>query len=1146
MENFQFRNTDLNNIEVGCTKGSVKKYLAALHANVNESNGSVSNEEKFLDNKVLVFDPPIGLEDYLEKLAPILMSMDILWFDGQPLKKGREIGKNVYQRNSTFKYFLFDRKDPDKTYFTQHNWVMSALPNDKELEKYQKGGNETAQQFNNSEKIDGWGFVNNFKDIIGFDPFNQLNESEEEFDWVPKIENGVSIPFGEIFNSDILSLGDVIEISGSITDGNPDKERIYVTFNKTPLRLHDVNKHSIEDPRGGKSMSFEWLQPIESRPSGWNVVSTSGYFETDSSTMKTDGHLIVSTIIKSDINESEDLEWAQDITSNSSVIDGLLSFKGKEIVIDVSDLDSDQMVQLYDVLSPYVKVEGYDGPDIWWDNGCFRREIFRTSTAQVISLHCGIVDGLVCCLDSLDEALRTLEEGDYIQIDGKMLLSENINESEEEFDWVPREVDLNNPEVLFTVIDNVLKNTNFKIVKSTNPFSIGGVTYHIEDEYGDTYIYINEQDFNLPFIYHDIRDNLSFLTAEEDNELIPYYKKLLRLIQPLYNNNKDILFKPINESEFDDLEWAEDAISGLDHYEEWDGKTELNDDTFLMINGEWDGLDFHNQPAKIVRVSDPEEHSYLLAFPQVIDAYEQNTHCGNIEDFLDDEYKCHCEDTDSQRGRCWYVPLGELSEVKIFPNRKGFLGESEDLEWAEELNPTYKFGDLVFKPHHIPGAVRARLNFPNGHYISVVGGPHLYGDGVDTFEIWGSDADEPEGYLSKAEVTDRMLELQELPPLEGEGSFKKGPVTESEEEEEFDWIKDIEGNEYWVNFDQISKGDYVMYKMGAAIQEPKDGGFWQVVRFRECLTYNPMDWSTVKMPCVDLQSVKDAKGQRWLTGENITVTNKPEEFRSYPIKFRILDKVDWLRNRGWRVPLKGNWHLNDLNLKLDESENKKSLLTEGRYDTITRQAVKDIMNVVIQTRGRNDELHQAVLPNAMREDEFEYSQEGLSFSIELNVHHQNIYETRPADKESDAYFVHTAITDDEENIIMMTVVVDPTWEPKIYEKLFYKLQEDIRHEIEHFTQMGPNRIPDRPTSRTDTANLKTVYGHHKNKIEVPALVHGFYRRAKLEKRPLDDIMIEDLDSEIERGNLSSKQAQKLLQIWVDYAKKNLPKAKYST
>lgn len=1037
--------------KVGCTKGSVKKYLAALHANVNESNGSVSNEERFLDNKVLVFDPPIGLEDYLEKLAPILMSMDILWFDGQPLKKGREIGKNVYQRNSTFKYFLFDRKDPDKTYFTQHNWVMSALPNDKELEKYQKeeedgGGNETAQQFNNSEKVDGWGFVNNFKDVIGFDPFNQLNESE-------------------------------------------------------------------------------------------------------------------------------DLEWAQDITSDSSVIDGLLSFKGKEIVIDVSDLDSDQMVQLYDVLSPYVKVEGYDGPDIWWDNGCFRREIFRTSTAQVISLHCGIedndykpVDGLVCCLDSLDEALRTLEEGDYIQIDGKMLLSENINESEEEFDWVPREVDLNNPEVLFTVIDDALKNTNFKIVKSTNPFSTGGVTYHIEDEYGDTYMAVNEQDFNLPFIYHDIRDNLSFLTAEEDNELIPYYKKLLKLIQPLYNNNKDILFKPINESEFDDLEWAEELINSYDLLltdKAWEIILPGDYQSFLDAQ-DWafsKGFGWRKSRGVEKTHLEPREYNMCNAICSLGSVFDDNITDNSMT--YSGAHKCGLESQKNDMIRIakghsrrnelylfkWDSGKKEAVISEIIPLKNINESEGDDLEWAEDItstNPTYRFSDLVFKPHHIPGAVRARLNFPNGHYISVVGGPHLYGDGVDTFEIWGSDTDEPEGYLSKSEVTDRMLELQELPPLEGEGSFKKGPVTESEEEEEFDWIKDIEGNEYWVNFDQISKDDYVIYKKGEAIQEPKDGGFWQVVRFRECSTYNPMDWSVIKMPCVDLQSVKDAKGQRWLTGENITVTNKPEEFRSYPIKFRILDKVDWLRNRGWRVPLKGNWHLNDLNLKLDESENKKSLLTEGRYDTITRQAVKDIMNVVIQTRGRNDELHQAVLPNAMREDEFEYSQEGLSFSIELNVHHQNIYETRPADKESDAYFVHTAIADDEENIIMMTVVVDPTWEPRIYEKLFYKLQEDIRHEIEHFTQMGPNRIPDRPTSRTDTANLKTVYGHHKNKIEVPALVHGFYRRAKLEKRPLDDIMIEDLDSEIERGNLSSKQAQKLLQIWVDYAKKNLPKAKYST
>ena len=149
-------------------------------------------------------------------------------------------------------------------------------------------------------------------------------------------------------------------------------------------------------------------------------------------------------------------------------------------------------------------------------------------------------------------------------------------------------------------------------------------------------------------------------------------------------------------------------------------------------------------------------------------------------------------------------------------------------------------------------------------------------------------------------------------------------------------------------------------------------------------------------------------------------------------------------------------------------------------------------------------------------------------------------------KESEAYYVHTAVADEEdENVIMMTIVVDPAWEPQIYERLFYKLQEDIRHEIEHLTQLGIHRISDRPTSRTNTAQLKTTFGHHKHKLEVPALVHGFYRRAKLEKRPIDEVMIEDLDSEIERGNLTKRAAQSLLAIWVDYSKKNIPAAIYS-
>jgi len=220
--------------------------------------------------------------------------------------------------------------------------------------------------------------------------------------------------------------------------------------------------------------------------------------------------------------------------------------------------------------------------------------------------------------------------------------------------------------------------------------------------------------------------------------------------------------------------------------------------------------------------------------------------------------------------------------------------------------------------------------------------------------------------------------------------------------------------------------------------------------------------------------------------------------------------------------------------KLNENEKEKPLLTEGRYDSITRKVVKDIMKVVTSTNTSED-LIQATLPWDINYEE-QYEQEGMAFDVELNVAHQT---------EKEGFVVQSAIADGDKNTIMMTIVIDPEKEPKLYEKLFYKIQEDVRHEIEHFTQMGDSRIEDRPIYKGNTANLKTVYGHHKNVIEIPALVHGFYRRAKLEKLPIDDVMREDLDTEIERGTLTKKQAEKLLKLWLDYAKKNLPSAVYS-
>lgn len=81
------------------------------------------------------------------------------------------------------------------------------------------------------------------------------------------------------------------------------------------------------------------------------------------------------------------------------------------------------------------------------------------------------------------------------------------------------------------------------------------------------------------------------------------------------------------------------------------------------------------------------------------------------------------------------------------------------------MNNKLTFNDLVFHPHpRIEGGKKSMMEFPNGHKISIVGGGFgLYGDGVNTFEIWRSCDSDVKGYLTPEEVTEQMIELQDLP-----------------------------------------------------------------------------------------------------------------------------------------------------------------------------------------------------------------------------------------------------------------------------------------------------------------------------------------------------------------------------------------------
>lgn len=89
--------------------------------------------------------------------------------------------------------------------------------------------------------------------------------------------------------------------------------------------------------------------------------------------------------------------------------------------------------------------------------------------------------------------------------------------------------------------------------------------------------------------------------------------------------------------------------------------------------------------------------------------------------------------------------------------------KNKDLDWIENVEPIIHFENLEFNPHPLGnGGVQATGHFPiNGKWYSVVGGAFgLYGDGVETFEVWGDDMDDVIGWLTKDEVEEWLLEMQ--------------------------------------------------------------------------------------------------------------------------------------------------------------------------------------------------------------------------------------------------------------------------------------------------------------------------------------------------------------------------------------------------
>ena len=172
-------------------------------------------------------------------------------------------------------------------------------------------------------------------------------------------------------------------------------------------------------------------------------------------------------------------------------------------------------------------------------------------------------------------------------------------------------------------------------------------------------------------------------------------------------------------------------------------------------------------------------------------------------------------------------------------------------------------------------------------------------------------------------------------------------------------------------------------------------------------------------------------------------------------------------------------------VKVDPKYMTESLITEGKYDGVTRELVKNVLSVFkFQKEG------EYTLPEDIS-DEMSYSfpQFNSEFTIELKLEVSDDVKTVDVDG---AYYP-------EDDVIEITIISNPNLGRQTLEELHFELNELIRHELEHIIQF--ERGDDIPKNEP-----KVPLKYYSQKHELQAQIAGFKRRAQKERKPLEDVI----------------------------------------
>ncbi len=161
------------------------------------------------------------------------------------------------------------------------------------------------------------------------------------------------------------------------------------------------------------------------------------------------------------------------------------------------------------------------------------------------------------------------------------------------------------------------------------------------------------------------------------------------------------------------------------------------------------------------------------------------------------------------------------------------------------------------------------------------------------------------------------------------------------------------------------------------------------------------------------------------------------------------------------------------------------------------------------------------------ESEFVYLTEDIEILIKVTTikDHSNNYAF-----DNDAFIDW----DDEEGISVLKIwiEVNPDFFPASYNDFIADFKECLKHELVHSTQ--------KHTIKRGSGFFNEVTSPN----EVSAYVRGFYKRAKTERKNIDVVIDQWIESRKNRFN-NQGEMDRTREIFIEYAKSHLPRAKFS-